>query len=199
MPLSVHSRIAALLPCYTSQGDSCQVLSSDGLCHVIPCRVPAVLRRLARSRALDLTELRRQTGGLTCRRLLQPLPLAPGLVLVPFKVRQPRVPGDPAIGYVNLHAISEINAKVSAPYRSIVQLVSGRQIPCFWNTATIHRLLAMARLTAPETATPLRENAAGYASADPLAPLARRLAEVFYDILLFKQQSDVVSSSARKN
>ena len=196
MPLSIHNRIAAILPCYGPQGDGCQILSVDGCSHIVTSRVPTVLRRLARSRAIDLQELRRRSGGITCRRLLQPLPLAPGLTLVPLKVRQPRVAGDPAIGYVNLCSVIAVNKPAARPGQSLIELRGGGQITCLWNSGTVQRLLSLARLTNTESGNRLRESSAEYGLAiDALQPLARRLAEVFYDILILKQRSDSLTAA----
>ncbi|TWH45256.1 hypothetical protein [Sporomusa sp. KB1] len=190
--LPAHTQIAAIVPCYNTSGDSTTVFSIDGSATILASRVRAVIQRLAKSRAIDLAALRKHIRSLTERTNLEPLPLAPGLVLVPVKVRLPRIAGDVTTGYINFHAIDNICASTKKPFQTTITLSGKTEIPVLWTTATVSRQLALARLaakTAPTTqpryAGILRESFPGY---EPeLLNLAVKLIDIFHDILSIKQ------------
>lgn len=191
--LPAHSRIAALVPCYSASGDTTTVFAADGSVTVLTSRIRAVIQRLAKSRAVDLAALRAKTRAVTKRTNLEPLPLAPGLVLVPVKVRLPRVAGDATTGYINFHAVTQVAANTNKPYQATITLSGKTEIPVLWTTTTIDRQLALARLaaSASPTAQPLpdgmlHESFAGYAP--ELFSLAVKLIDVFNDILTMKQR-----------
>lgn len=190
--LPAYARIAAILPCYTATGDNTVIVSTDGTTTSLASRIRTVICRLARSRAVDLRSLRASTRAATERKNLEPLPLAPGLVLVPLKVRQPRVAGDTTTGYVNLHAVTAVCVCKTKPYQATVTLSGKTELPQLWTAATVHRQLALARLaasTAPTSqlsaATAFHETYAGYAP--ELLTLAVKLVDVFNEILTIKQ------------
>ncbi|SMC39659.1 hypothetical protein [Sporomusa malonica] len=190
--LPAYTRIAAILPCYSAVGDSTTIISADGSTTTLTSRVRAVIHRLARSRAIDLTALRANTRAATERKNLEPLPLAPGLVLVPVKVRQPRVAGDTTTGYVNFHTVTAVCVSKNKPYQATITLSGKTEIPILWTAATVNRQLALARLAASTalTSQPLAANAfhetfPGYAP--DLLTLAVKLVDVFNEILTMKQ------------
>lgn len=193
LSLPAHARIAAIIPCYNTAGDSTTVFATDGSVTCLSSRVRAVIQRLAKSRAIDLATLRSQIRTLTERTNLEPLPLAPGLVLVPVKVRRPRIAGDATTGYINFHAINTVSTSTKKPYQTTITLSGKTEIPVLWTTATVNRQLALARLaaqTAPTThpISPgvLRESFPGYAP--ELLTLTVKLIDVFNDILNIKQR-----------
>lgn len=189
------AQIAAIIPCYTDNGDSTTLFTFDGRAACFSCRSRAVLQRLLKSLAIDLTALRRRVRGLTERTNLEPLPLSAGLVLVPLKVRRPRISGDATIGYINLYAVDKVCASAAKPYQATVTLSGRHELPLLWTAATINRQLALARLAAhslstsqPLTTSSLRESAPGYAAYPPeMLSLALKLIDVFNDILSIKQ------------
>jgi len=184
--LPPHDRIAAILPCYSATGDSTTVITTDGTSRTTGLRLKTIINRLARSRAADLTSLKKNSTYSTQRAILQPLPLTPGLVLCPVKVRTPRIPGDPSTGYINLHAVTGVAKNHNQPYRTTVNLAGGTAVPVLWSTATVNKHLQSARLamnTTPAYST-VHESAAAYAD---IAHIARKLVEVIYDILTLKQ------------
>lgn len=191
--IPIHAQIAAIVPCYNSSGDSTTIFSINGSATILTSRVRAVIQRLAKSRAVDLAALRSQVRALTERTNLEPLPLAPGLVLVPVKVRQPRIAGDTTTGYINFYAVDTICPNTNKPYQTTIMLSGKTEIPVLWTTATVNRQLALARLaahTAPTTQPPsasiLRESFPGY---EPeLLTLAVKLIDIFQDILSSKQR-----------
>lgn len=181
-PLPIDQEIAALIPCYTATGDSTRVLTASGLTLTLPVRPRAVLNRIA-----DLAALRHITSLKTQRFILQPLPLAPHLLLIPVKVRTPRVTGDTCTGYINYYAVLGAKPCQDPPVHTVLTLTGGHRIGTLWTPVTINRYLQLARLTA-YTHTPqyntLQEADTRYAP--ELLGIAQRLAEVFRDILALK-------------
>ncbi len=191
--LPAYAQIAAIVPCYSTTGDTTTVFSTDGSATTIPSRVRAVIQRIAKSRAVDLGALRAKTRAITERTNLEPLPLAPGLVLVPVKVRRPRLAGDPTTGYINLHSVATVCTSTKKPYQTTIALSGKTEIPVLWTSTTVNRQLALARLadnTAPTTQLLrtefLRESFPGYAQ--ELLPLAVKLIDVFQEIVYIKQR-----------
>ena len=191
--LPAFAKIAAIIPCYTATGDNTVIYSTDGSTTVLASRVRAVIGRLAKSRAVDLAALRTRTRSITERTNLEPLPLAPGLVLVPVKVRRPRVIGDPTTGYINLHTIAGICKTTKKPYQTRITLSGKAEISVLWTPSTVNRQLVLARMaatTAPTTqrlpTEVLKESFPGYAT--ELLPLAVKLIDVFNEIVTIKQR-----------
>lgn len=186
-PLPLDQEIAALIPCYTETGDSTRILTTSGLALPLPVRPRAVLNRIARRCATDLAALRHITSLKTQRSILQPLPLAPRLLLIPVKIRTPRVPGDTCTGYINYYAVLGAKPCQDPPVHTVLTLTGGHTIGTLWTPVTINRYLQLARLTA-YTHTPqyntLQEADTHYAP--ELLGIAQRLAEVFRDILALK-------------
>ncbi|WP_312562866.1 hypothetical protein [Anaerospora sp.] len=186
-PLPMDQEIAALVPCYTATGDSTQLFTTSGLTLTLPVRPRAVLNRITRRRATDLAALRHITSLKTQRSILQPLPLAPHLLLIPVKVRTPRVTGDTCTGYINYYTVVGAKPCQDPPVHTVLTLTGGHTIGTLWTPVTINRYLQLALLTA-YTHTPqynrLQEADTRYAP--ELLGIAQRLAEVFRDILVLK-------------
>lgn len=186
-PLPLDQEIAALIPCYTETGDSTRILTTSGLTLTLPVRPRAVLNRIAHRRATDLAALRHITSLKTQRSILQPLPLAPNLLLIPIKVRTPRVTGDTCTGYINYYAILSTAPCQESPVHTVLTLTGGHNIGTLWTPVTINRYLQFARLTVytyvPQYNT-VQEADTRYAP--ELLGIAQRLAEVFRDILALK-------------
>ncbi len=192
--LPTQACIAAIVPCYGSSGDSTMIIATDGSSTTIHSRIRSVIHRLARSRAIDLAALRAKTRATTERKNLEPLPLAPGLILVPVKVRKPLIAGDTTIGYVNFHVVTAVCANINKPYQATITLSGKTEVPVIWTAATVNHQLTLARLaasTAPTMQLPLatgsfQESFPGYAP--ELFTLAVKLVDVFNEILSMKQQ-----------
>lgn len=186
--LPPYDQIAAILPSYSPQGDHAVIISTDGLSTATVNNVRTLIKRLARSRSTDLVALKAHAARATHRSILQPLPLAPGLVLIPVKVRQPRISGDTCTGYVNLHAITNVAICKQQPYRSTLSLAGNTELPVLWSTTTINKQLQYARLALDQITMQqtLRETPANYTA---IATIATKLIEVIYDILTLKRKS----------
>jgi hypothetical protein len=178
---STYDHIAAIIPSYTATGDTTITIATSGSQRTHNTRIRTVINRLARSRATDLTTLKRIAACATEHTILQPLSLAPGLVLCPLKVRIPRVAGDTSIGYINLHAITSVTASHNKPYQSTIKLTGGTELPVLWTLATVKKHLRHARL------------AMSYTAHEPtmrpeLTMIAQKQVEVMYDLLVFQSQ-----------
>jgi len=176
---SNYDRIAAIIPSYTATGDTTTIIATDGGLRANKTRIRTVIKRLAHSRALDLTALKYKAACATENTILQPLLLAPGLVLCPLKVRIPLIPGDSSIGYINLHAIISVTTTHNKPSQSTIKLMGGTELPVLWTLATVKKHLQYARL------------AMTYTAQEPtirpeLTLIAQKQVEVMYDLLLFQ-------------
>ena len=173
---------AAILPCYNQYGNSATILTADGVCRYSAVSVRTWLRRLASERAIDLTALKRHTERLTGQRILHILPFADDLLLIPVKVRTPKVNRDNCTGYVNACCVDTVQSCADDPHKARIVLQSGSEIPTVWTALTVEKYLRAARLLAASSYTP-------HASAQPeLLTISRKLVEVFHDILLLKAQ-----------
>jgi hypothetical protein len=178
--LPVCTHIAAIVPLYTQAGDRTAIITTDGTSTSTATTVRTVLRRLAHSRSTDLTALRHHTTLATGRRILQPLPLAPGLVLCPVKTRIPKVTGDTSTGYINYHAVTGVaETALSSSYQSIVKLTGGTDIPVYWTCDTVKKHLQSAKLAISHTIQSTDSH-------PDLMPIAQKLVEIIYDILVLK-------------
>ena len=178
---SNYDRIAAIIPSYTAIGDTTTIITTNGSHVANNTRIRTVIMRLARSRATDLTALKRKATCATERTNLQPLSLAPGLVLCPLKVRIPRVSGDTSIGYINYHAVTGVTANRNKPYQSIIILTGGTKLPVLWTPNTVKKHLQHARLAMSYTAH-------DSAMRPELTLIAQKQVEVMYDLLVFQSQ-----------
>lgn len=155
MQFPAPAQVAAIIPHYSPAGDGTRVLAVTGAACDMPQRPGAVLARLARARYTDLAALRRRMQTALNRRMLPPLPLAPGLVLVALKLRQPRVAGDPAHGWVNILAVRQVTALAKPPFRARLTLAGDWHLNCCWSPATVRRHLRLAALAGTARGAPL--------------------------------------------
>ncbi|MEN6414800.1 MAG: hypothetical protein ABFC84_18840 [Veillonellales bacterium] len=181
--------IAAILPCYSSTGDATTIITTDGQSRTNATKVHTVIRRIALSRSTDLIALKQHVTRTTQRVILTPLPLSPGLVLCPVKVRRPRIAGDTSTGYVNYHAVNNVQKCSNPPFQSAITLAGGTEIPVLWARATVIRQLQHARLAISDTPAPtgitLRESQADYGE---LIPLIHKLIDIACHFLASKNR-----------
>lgn len=175
--------LAAILPHYGPSGDSATIFTAAGTCTESPATIRAVLRRLARERAIDLAALKSQSEQATGQHILHILPLAEDLVLVPIKVRTPQVSRDNCTGYVNACCVSVIRKATAPPYKTLIVLKSGIEIPTLWSAATVEKYLRSAQLLAGKTYGP------SFGAQSELIAISRKLVEVFQDILALKTRN----------
>lgn len=137
--------ISALLPYYTPVGDSSLIYTAAGEKISVAVKIKTVIRQLASRQAIDLYQLKAKTAQLTKCTIWQTLVLAPDLVLVPLKIRKPKISGDATGGYFNFH---QIKSTRSAANGTCVELKSGEKITVLWKTDTVDAHLQRAHLAA---------------------------------------------------
>ncbi|NLC51375.1 MAG: hypothetical protein GX764_03600 [Firmicutes bacterium] len=150
----IQSEIAALVPIYCQDGgNGTGVMTTNGRCLSDKRSLRWFLRRLCRHLAVDLEALREKYGACIDRRNFVPIPLSPQLVLVPLHLRQPRIKGDRASGYVNLIAVKkveEIKQRESEhgqrQVKSALHLHGEHTVYCYYTTKTVNERLRMARI-----------------------------------------------------
>lgn len=174
--LLLNDSIAAIIPCYTAVGDTTSIITTQGNRETTNLRIRTIITRLARSRAMDLAALKQKATVITGHTLLQPLSLAPGLVLCPIKLRSPRVSGDTSTGYINLHAVLSITSSNNKPYHSLIKLTGGTELFTLWKPNTVKKQLQYAKL------------ALAYTANSPEIPpeltlISQKLVEVMYALL----------------
>ncbi len=128
--------IAAIEPIYSERGDVTRIYLAHGGERVVDAEVRAVLRALASRHDKTVELMRRHAERYTHRRLYNPLAASAGLVLVPVKMRRPRVKGDAALGHVNVAALHEVAGDGSG---SVISIGAGRRLRTPWSLRTTHR------------------------------------------------------------
>ena len=126
--------VAGMIPYYSETGDACVIIcwneKNQNTYSFLESRtVETAKRHLARCYALDLA-----AQALALHRDYQrsaPLPfyLHDGRIFVPFKLRMPRVAGDPSYGYIELELISRILPDKNSRCRIIC--TDGSSLPVF--------------------------------------------------------------------
>lgn len=106
-------RIAAFLPVYRkSVGQGVEVYFRDGSTVLLDVGIRSFIQKVARAFAVNVKDIRREFGPIVGQKNLVPLVLAPFLLYVPFKTRQPLVGGDSAYGYFRLRSIVDVSPAV---------------------------------------------------------------------------------------
>lgn len=100
--------LAALLPVYDDCGEATRVVLLSGEELLVPRTLRSVIKNIARRGCKDIPLCRAWSARVTHRSLNNPVPISAELVLLPFKARLPRVPGDEVMGFVNPYTVAEI-------------------------------------------------------------------------------------------
>jgi hypothetical protein len=101
--------LAMLMPVYVEGGgDMTKIVLRDGTSWLDPRPVKAVLRQVVRYFGIDLTAVRERYGDILGRKLHVPIPLSAHLVLVPLKMRTPRIQKDGTTGYIATHVVQRV-------------------------------------------------------------------------------------------
>src|SRR5690554_1327972 len=90
------------IPVYKQgQGDITKVLCGDGIEIYLSYHIRSFIRRLAYEHYMDLVSIRRTLQEQLGQKNILPYPFHPGLILLPLKVRKPKLKKDGAFGYIN--------------------------------------------------------------------------------------------------
>lgn len=136
--------VAALEPVYGEEGGNyTRVYTTCGRVIPVTRRIKTVLQNQVGSYGLSITALRKKFGCSFGQTLYQPLPLAPGVVLVSAKMRQPLVGSDGATGYINACAVETIEkaAGFNPAVRCLVRLKGGHTLPSYLSPAVLQKRL----------------------------------------------------------
>lgn len=133
------SNVVGLVPTYGDTGDGCMLIcraaEEEQIYSFTQSRsVESVKRHLARCYAIDLT-----AQALLIRRDYHrspPLPfyLYDGRIFIPFKLRLPRIAGDPSYGYIEMGVISRVLPADDGHCRIV--FTDGKSLPVFSQITT---------------------------------------------------------------
>ena len=126
-----YGHIVALLPEYKDgMGECVVVLYDDGHRDVHRCAMRSALDRCARAFGCTVPLVRDRERRLYGRsRQELPLPFEPYFVLVPFRWRTPRVPGDSTLAYVNFIHIESFEPMMDGTGNVCIRLKDGSSLP----------------------------------------------------------------------
>ncbi len=141
--------ITAILPVYQDSGDCTCLYLTNGKTMIVKQRIRSVLRNLAQRRGMAVPLLRRCAAARVNHLLGVPLPIAPQLVLAPFRARAPRILGDDTLGCVNvvpcIRLCEERDAMGLHP-QLFIELAGGERILVLWSRRTLENQLKDAML-----------------------------------------------------
>jgi hypothetical protein len=138
--------LAMLMPIYVpGGGDMTEIVTEGGERWIDPRPVPLVLKSVARYYGVDLVAVRERYGDILGRRLNVPLPLSPHLVLIPLKMRLPRVQKDGTTGYVATRCIERIRP-CEEPNRCCLLLGGVVEVECLQSLEFVKQQVRRARI-----------------------------------------------------
>ncbi|MGZ4031712.1 MAG: hypothetical protein ACXVP5_09125 [Tumebacillaceae bacterium] len=138
--------LAMLLPVYVEGGgDMTKVVLRAGTSWLDPRPVPAVLRQIARYFGVDLTAVRERYGDILGRKLHVPIPLAPQLVLMPLKMRTPRIQKDGTTGYIATDVVQRVIPDVEST-RCKLEVEGNGRVECLQSSEFAKQQLRNARI-----------------------------------------------------
>ena len=137
--------LALLEPVYVEGGgDMTRIVLQGGGSWLDPHPVPVVLKGIARYFGVDLTAIRERYGDILGKRLHVPLPLSGQLVLLPVKMRRPRIAKDGTTGYVAAHLVEEVRA--ARTEGCSLQVAGAGTVSCLQSAAFARQQLRHARI-----------------------------------------------------
>ena len=140
----VVTDLAAIRPIYIEgKGKACEVYFNDGTVVMDKREASSILKDVAGFLAVDLGSLKKFCSHRLAAKNSLPLPLTPKLMLVPLRLRKPKVIKDSATGYVNLFSIDNIEQNNDL---TEIHLTGGRKIICNQTMRTIQVHLVYSRL-----------------------------------------------------
>jgi hypothetical protein len=143
---SFVGELGLLRPVYQDGGgDMTQVGLTSGESWIDPRPVSTVIKLVARHFGVDLTAVRERYGDILGRRLYVPLPFAPHLILVPLKMRVPRVAKDGTTGYVASRLVERVLPGAEAN-RCYLQVHKIGRLECLQSGAFARQQLRNARI-----------------------------------------------------
>jgi hypothetical protein len=97
-----------LIPQYIDEIGDCCIFCNDNKDVIYHKKTEYVLKELCKERCIDLAAVKRKCSRILSQKNLIPLYLSKDEILIPIKVRRPRVLRDGGYGYVNACAVEKI-------------------------------------------------------------------------------------------
>ncbi len=108
-PIEKDREILYAIPVYKEgQGDVSKVLYEGGVESFQPFHIRTLIRKLAYENYIDIVSLKRKMQEQLGRKNIIPYPFHKRLILIPVKIRKPRLKKDGAIGYINYIWVEKI-------------------------------------------------------------------------------------------
>ena len=181
------SSLSAIIPTYTTTGDSTTIYFTNGTNIMQNIRTKALLNRLAKALAYDLNTVRKISRQNTNSYLLSPLPLTSSLILMPIKIRTPRVRGDTSMGYINATQNITVRQGRIKGYKSLLVLPNEIYLDCLWDVNTVVRRLQVAKALVLYTPYFPSLYVSENDQTSDIMSLMQNIALVFYELSLFQQ------------
>ncbi len=138
----VEEGLVALVPVYDQDCRS-KVITLKGH-HREPRSVRWLIEKLAACYSLNLSGLRQRYGAILNVKHHVAVPIKSDLIMLPFKLRQVRVPGDITMGYISLLQIAEVMPLPEGepgPWLSVISFKNGESIKTLNHPETIRERL----------------------------------------------------------
>jgi hypothetical protein len=136
-------RLVGCIPVYMEgYGDVTEVILTDRPSQYDRRPIQYVMEQIASYTGCNLTALRRNYGVLIRKKRHVPLPLAPNILLMPFKCRTPRVPSDSATGYVVYQQVEDVMDAGRGD--SLILLTNGREVRCLQSLQSLEEQMCNA-------------------------------------------------------
>ncbi len=135
----ISKGLAYILPEYIeNKGNVTKAASIEGDIIIEEKSIKSALKTVAKYYGADIKALRLKYGKIIGRKNTVPIPLAPELILVPFKIRKPMISWDGTIGYVSYRQIKGIIGDHNIN-ESIITLRCGLDVRCLNKKTTAER------------------------------------------------------------
>lgn len=130
--------LTALIPrYYEGEGNGTEVYFKDGTCIKDTRKIKAILKELAKEFAVDLVQIRKNSGEVIGQKQQVPIPFSPELILIPLKVRSPMVEGDGSYGYFSLEAIERVEGQDNDT--SIINIKGKRRLTVLQRNSSVEK------------------------------------------------------------
>lgn len=106
--LSDYKIVYAIPKYIEGRGDLSLILDKDGKKILMDFHIRSLIRKLAFENYIDLVSIRRRLQDQFGQKNILPYPINRDLILIPIKIRIPRLKKDGAFGYINYLWIKEI-------------------------------------------------------------------------------------------
>ncbi|RYD07034.1 hypothetical protein N752_00195 [Desulforamulus aquiferis] len=100
-------------------------------------KVRSVVNKLAKHHCADLQLLKKKAADILGKKIFCPIILGSELVLIPVKVRKPRIEGDNTLAYINLCSVKNTSVSKNPPFKTLIQLERGLSVGSYWSISTL--------------------------------------------------------------